>query len=248
MSPDAGDPRAQRPHQLQIRRPEDRYSTCSETDLDISPPGSLGRGWSVDCSAKPARTDRTAQGLGSFRLKGRWFVEPERVDLDLELDRTGLGEMTALLRGQTGSVHGTLTSRLHLGGRINNIGIAGRLHIEDVHRWDLLPPTRSRAGRWTSAAGWTWSGSNWSCNRAPPRNMALPLTVRFRASDYLSQPHWAVAVNWNRFPAGAADGTGAAHGRADSAQAASWAARSMAPSAIRGRAAFRASWHFTMPR
>ena len=24
--------------------------------------------------------------------------------------------------------------------------------------------------------------------------------MRFRATNYLSQPHWAVAVNWNRFP------------------------------------------------
>ena len=30
----------------------------------------------------------------------------------------------------------------------------------------------------------------------------LPLAVRFRCSDYLSQPRWGVALNWNRFPAG----------------------------------------------
>src|SRR4029077_11197652 len=71
----------------------------TETDLDISPPGSLGGGWKVLCSAKPARTDRAARGLGSFTLKGRWYLAPERVDLDLELDRAGLGEITALVRG-----------------------------------------------------------------------------------------------------------------------------------------------------
>ena len=27
-----------------------------------------------------------------------------------------------------------------------------------------------------------------------------PIGVRFRASDYLSQPHWGVSVNWNQFP------------------------------------------------
>jgi len=46
----------------------------TETDLDISPPGAAGGGWVLDCSAKPARTDRTAQGLGEFRLRGRWYV------------------------------------------------------------------------------------------------------------------------------------------------------------------------------
>lgn len=111
----------------------------TNTDLDISPPGSLGGSWKVECSSMPARTDRSAQGLGSFTIDGRWYVAPERVDLNLELDRSGLGELTALVRGQSGSVHGTISSRLHLGGPINNIGIQGRLNIQDVHRWDLLP-------------------------------------------------------------------------------------------------------------
>ena len=37
--------------------------------------------------------------------------------------------MTALMRGQDGGVHGTLTSRLHLAGPLDNIGITGRLDI-----------------------------------------------------------------------------------------------------------------------
>ncbi|MBZ5724704.1 MAG: AsmA family protein [Acidobacteriia bacterium] len=171
----------------------------TETDLDISPPGSLRAGWSVSCSAKPARTDRSGQGLGSFTLKGKWYVAPERVDLDLVLDRTGLGEMTALASGQTGNVHGTVSSRLHLGGPIHNIGIEGRLTIEDVHRWDLLPP---------QGQGWPFDirgrldliAQQLELQSNSPGNRPLPLWLRFRASDYLSQPHWAVTANWDRFP------------------------------------------------
>jgi hypothetical protein len=170
-----------------------------ETDLDISPPGSGQAGWSVACAARPARTDRTGQGLGSFSLKGRWYVAPERVDLDLELDRTGLDEITALMRGQAGSVHGTISSRLHLGGPIDNIGIQGRLNIEDVHRWDLLPP---------QGQGWPLDirgrldlpGQQLELQSNSPGNAPLPLAVRFRADDYLAQPRWAVTVNWDRFP------------------------------------------------
>jgi len=171
-----------------------------ETDLDISPPGSIGRAWRVDLSAHPARTDRAAQSLGSFRLRGRWFVDPNRVDLDLELDHAGLGELTALLRGQAGSVHGTLTSRLHLGGPIQNIGIAGRLHIEDVHRWDLLPSNRGRDWPLDIRGRLDLMGQQLELQTTSAGNVALPLTVRFRASDYLSQPRWAVTLNWNRFP------------------------------------------------
>ena len=171
----------------------------TETDLDVSPPGSRGSGWRVSGSAKLARTDRPAQGLGSFAVKGRWFVAPERVDLDVELDRTGLGEITALMRGQAGSIHGTISARVHLGGPIDNIGILGRLNIEDVHRWDLLPgkgqgwPLDIR-GRLDLVAQQLELQSN------SPGNALLPLWVRFRANDYLSQPRWAVTVNWNQFP------------------------------------------------
>jgi len=175
----------------------------TETDLDISRPGGVssgsGGGWNISCAGQTARTDRTGHGLGLFSLKGHWFPAPERVDLDLTLDRTGLGEWTALLRGEAGAVHGTVTSRLHLGGPIQNIGIAGRLTIQDVHRWDLLPP---------SGQGWPLDvrgtldlvGQRLELEGNSAGKELLPLSVRLRATDYLSQPHWAVALNWNRFP------------------------------------------------
>jgi hypothetical protein len=173
----------------------------TETDLDISPPGSLGAGWGVYCSAQPARTDRPGHGLGGFTLRGRWFVAPERVDMDLTFDRTGLSEWTALFRGQSGAVHGFITSKLHLGGPINNIGIQGRLTLADVHRWDLMPP---------SGQGWPLdirgrldlAGEELELQSNSASNEVLPLSVRFRTSQYLTRPHWAAAINWNRFPVG----------------------------------------------
>ncbi len=171
----------------------------TETDLDISPPGWRHGGWSVYCSGQPARTDRSGHGLGSFTLQGRWFIAPERVDLDLTLDRGWLGEWTALLRGEAGAVQGTVASRLHLGGPISNIGLSGRVTVGDVHRWDLLP-----------ASGDVWpldvrgrldlTGQRLELESNSAGRQVLPLLVRLRASDYLTQPHWAVEVDWNRFP------------------------------------------------
>jgi len=171
----------------------------TETDLDISPSGGLGRDWRIVCSAKPARTDRPQQGLGSFTLKGRWYGALQVVDLNLQVDRTGLGEVTALLRGEEGGVHGTISSLLHLAGPLQNIGISGRLNIQDVHRWDLLPTTDS---------GWPIDirgridliAQQIEVHSSTAGNTPLPLSVHFRASDYLTQPHWAVAANWNHFP------------------------------------------------
>ena len=44
-----------------------------------------------------------------------------------------------MVEGQSGSVHGNVSAHLHLGGPLHNIGILGRVRVEDVHRWDLRP-------------------------------------------------------------------------------------------------------------
>ena len=170
-----------------------------DTDLDITPPSSPGRGWLLDVTAKAARTDRPAQALGAFELSGRWYVEPERVDLNLDVDRAGLEEITALFEGQTGGIHGAITSHLHLAGPINRIGIVGRMKIEDVYRWDLMP-SGSQSWPLDIRGRLDLVSQSVELQSASAANVPLPLWVRFRATDYLSQPHWAVAVNWNRFP------------------------------------------------
>ena len=121
------------------------------------------------------------------------------MDLDLELDRAGLGEITALLRGQAGGVHGSVSARLHLAGPIDDLGIAGRLDIEDVHRWDMLPLA---GGGWPLDIGGRAEPARAAdrTEASPPRNVPLPVWLRFRVTDYLSQPKWAAAVNWNQFP------------------------------------------------
>jgi len=169
-----------------------------DTDLDISPPGPGGIGWKVSLTGKPARTDRPAQGLGLFTLKGRWFVAPERLDLDLQLDHCGLGEISVLLQGWRGTVHGTVSSRLHLGGPIANIGIIGRVEIADVHRWDLMP---------VPGRGWPFDvhgkldlvHQTIDLESNSVHNTPLPLAIRFQASDYLTQPRWKIATAWSDF-------------------------------------------------
>jgi len=169
-----------------------------DTDLDISPPGPGAGGWKVSLTGKPARTDRPAQGLGLFTLKGRWFVAPERVDFDLQLDHCGLGEISVLLQGWRGTVHGTVSSRVHLGGPIGDIGIVGRVEIADVHRWDLMP---------VQGRGWPFDvhgkvdlvRQTIDLQSNSARNTPLPLSIHFQASDYLTQPRWKIDTTWNDF-------------------------------------------------
>ena len=172
-----------------------------DTDLDISPPGPGGSAWKVSLTGKPARTDRPAQGLGLFTLQGRWFVAPERVDLDLQLDHCGLGEISVLLQGWRGTVHGTVSSRVHLGGPIGNIGIVGRVEIADLHRWDLMP---------VQGRGWPFDvhgkldlvHQTIELESNSVHNAPLPLAIRFQASDYLTQPRWKIDTTWDNFSVG----------------------------------------------
>ncbi len=154
--------------------------------------------------------------LGSFTLKGRWYVAPERVDLNLEIADTGLDELTTLMRGQAGGIHGAVTSRFHLAGPVNHIGIEGRLNIEDVHRWDLLPSREPRlAARYSRATQSIDAGARSAIELGARRSPAA-----LRALSRLRLP-FAAALGGGRqlepIPVRAADAAGARYGRAASA-------------------------------
>ena len=186
----------------------------TETDLDISPPTRAAAAGM--CTAPPSRRAPTARRKvsGSFTLKGRWFVAPERVDLDLQLDRTGLGELTALVRGQAGKVHGTITSRLHFGGPHQQHRHSGP--AEYRRRPSLGPAAAARAGlapRYPRPAG--------------PDRPAARIAVQFRgqcgAAAFGALPRHATifrsrtgrsALNWNRFPVAPLMELATPHGRA----------------------------------
>ena len=174
----------------------------TNTDLDIAPPSHGAATWNLEFTGEPARTDKPARGLGEFIARGRWNqTGAGRLDLDVRLEKSAISEIVALLHGFDAGIHGTVSARMHLAGQLDDIRISGRMDVEDVHRWDRMPPY----------------GQSWPLRLAGRLNLpaqtvemesttaggeTLPLAVRFRCSDYLSQPHWGVALNWNRFPAG----------------------------------------------
>ena len=175
----------------------------TETDLDIYPPAGRGADWSVRFSGGPARTDRPSRPFGYLAARGRWKApaggRPDRLDLDLQLERSAIGEVITLVRGVDAGIHGTISSRMRLTGPLQSIGIAGRIMVEDVHRWDLLPP---------HGQGWPLNvrgrlnliAQTLELESSSPEGEALPLSVRFRVANYLSQPQWGVTATWNRFP------------------------------------------------
>ena len=109
-----------------------------------------------------------------------------------------MNEMISLIYGRDIGVHGLVSARAHLAGPLENLHINGALNIEDVHRWDLLPQRGTGwpfefEGRLNLPAERLEIDTHSAAKEAPP------LAVRFRVADYLSRPHWGVALNWNRF-------------------------------------------------
>jgi hypothetical protein len=174
----------------------------TETDLDITPPSRGASAWSIEFSGEPARTDKPAHGFGKFVARGRWMQGGAgRLDLQVRLEQSAVGEIIALLHGYNAGIHGTVSARMQLSGPLDNIRISGRMEVQDVHRWDLMPP-HEQGWPFNVAGRLNLPAQTVEVETSSAGGAALPLSVRFRCSNYLSQPRWGAALNWNRFPIG----------------------------------------------
>lgn len=169
----------------------------AKADVDVTPPAPGGREWKLRFAGAPARYDRPSRGFGSVEAKGRW--NGDKLDLDLRVDQNEVSEMIALVRGQHAGIHGLISSKLHVAGPLQDLKINGSLLVQDIHRWDQMPP---HGNEWPLDIAGRLNLLNQSIEveTASTSRTAPPISMRFRASDYLSVPHWGVSMNWNRFP------------------------------------------------
>jgi len=171
-------------------------------DLDITPPSRGASDWRVEFSGEPARTDRPAHGFGNFVARGRWVqAGAGRLDVDVRLEPSAVGEIIALVHGYNAGIHGTVSARLRFAGPLDDVRISGSMEVQDVHRWDLMPP-HEQGWPFHVAGRLNLPAQTLEVETSSAGGAALPLSVRFRCSNYLSQPGWGVALNWNRFPIG----------------------------------------------
>ena len=81
----------------------------SSADLDIRPPRTAGGAFDLEFSGQPARTDRTARGFGTLSGRGRWRPgsgSGGNLELDVDLEKSSMGELVALIHGHDVGVHG----------------------------------------------------------------------------------------------------------------------------------------------
>ena len=165
----------------------------NDADFDVSPAGD----GSVELrfSGAPSRTDRSALNFGHFFVRGQWTGQ--RWDMKVELERSALAEVAQLLNSRDFGLHGIVAFNAELSGPPSHLDVIGQLQIEDVHRWDLMP----QRGGWKIACTGTLDLHAerlelTSASETPNP----PLTMRFRAWDLLSAPHWDASADVNQVP------------------------------------------------
>jgi len=166
----------------------------NDADFDVTP--SDDRSVELRFSGAPSRTDRAAQNFGHFFVRGRW--SPQRLDMRVELERSAVEEVARLLDRRGFGLHGIVAFDAQLAGPPSNLEITGQLQIDDVHRWDLLP---KRGGGWRVGYKGTLDLHGEHLELASASDTAdSPFALRFRAWDFLSQPHWDAEAGLRQIP------------------------------------------------
>ncbi|MDP2999412.1 MAG: AsmA family protein [Bryobacterales bacterium] len=169
----------------------------SAADLDITPSAGAAE---FRFDGEPARTDRGAQGFGRLSGRGRWRpAAGQEFEVDLSLDRSNVGEIARLFHGHDVGMHGLVASRARLTGPLSDIRVSGRLQLEDVHRWDLMPQ-RGREWPVDYRGRIDLAAQTVELETVPPPGQPMPVSVRFRALDLLSQPRWAAVFTVRQLP------------------------------------------------
>jgi hypothetical protein len=171
----------------------------SNTDLDLRPSRTLGGPLSFKFSGEPTRSDRTARGFGAMRGSGRWrpsALAGGDLELELELEKSSVGELVALVHGHDVGVHGQLAAQVSARGPLSELEVSGTLQMSEIHRWDLLPPY-ARGGPLSLRGKLDLLSQDLNIETVATGVSAL--SVRFRAQDYLVRPRWVVGVTLNGF-------------------------------------------------
>ena len=169
-----------------------------DCDLAIEPPSGSGEPWGFRFEGKPARADRPARGSGVVRMRGTW--KPGSLDARLDLERSELADVVAVLRGEDAGLHGLVSGSARFAGPLNHVIVDGRLRVEELHGWNQDIP---RGETWPlEVHGW-WNsqGQQLELDARVAQKSGSPLAVHYLVEKYLTQPKWGASVTMMRFPA-----------------------------------------------
>ena len=173
----------------------------NDADLAVSPnsDGSV----EIRFGGSPARTDRSAQSFGQFFVRGNWFPgdgrgkEP-RLNLNVELERSSIDQVLRLTGTNGLSVHGIVAMEAQLIGPASDLDVTGDFQLAEIHRGDL-PLQKGNAWKQRYQGTLDLHGEKLSLKTVSD-TAKPPVTLEFRASDYLTVPKWQVSADFDEMP------------------------------------------------
>jgi hypothetical protein len=164
----------------------------SEADMDLYVNSEPGGSLVLRFTGVPARTDRAAQSFGAMRGRVRWLPArgDGRLEAEVEMERSSLGELVMLAHGEDVGVHGAVSGKVRFAGPADAVQIAGELNIESLYRWDLAP---AKTTGWPLRFRGMWNASDQRLELDATRldNPGLRMELRMRVADLLASPRWA---------------------------------------------------------
>lgn len=120
-----------------------------DVDLNLTPPSSPKQPWALRFEGTPSRTDSALRPVS--RIQGRaelgafssGIQEETGVPVRLDISAQGalLEDFLHVVLGSDYGTHGVLNFQLHLAGTTSLLRMSGKTSLEELHRWDLVPPS-----------------------------------------------------------------------------------------------------------
>ncbi len=174
-------------------------------DLDLDPPGGTGGAFRWRYEASPARTDRAGQGLGRFTGSGRWTPGVSgtgRIAIDVELERSPIGEALTLITGSDLGVQGRFTTRATLDGSLDDLQVRGSVEIADVDRPGFFGLRSNRFSLpYEGHLNIVGQTLEFTSRRPEDAKSAPPLAIRLSCQRLLADPHWEAGFEFDELPA-----------------------------------------------
>jgi hypothetical protein len=174
----------------------------TNTDLDLQLEDASPRRWRFTFTSEPARTDRVmvggaGRGMGLFTGRGR--RDDRELTAEIQLDKSPLGDLIALIQGRDLGMHGVVSSRARVKGPPHALEFTGRLEIEQLHRWDRMP-------LWDRTFPIVYRGrldldqQRLELESESQAKGAPPLALRYQVANYLSAPVWNASFQFSQMP------------------------------------------------
>ncbi|MBI4462852.1 MAG: hypothetical protein HY653_08110, partial [Acidobacteria bacterium] len=155
--------------------------------------------WHIDLEARPFRSDRRLRETGRIRLNGTWKRTPDETGssplaLSWEVERSALSQWVAFFTGHEPPVRANVALTGNVTGSVAALRLAGECTVEDLRRWDLIPPRP--VPRWRGSYELRFSPMTRELGilRADLRSEGSSISARGRIENLLAEPRWDVEV------------------------------------------------------